>query len=398
MIDKLKSPFNSSAHRYNRVVIKAGSGLLTEGVGQLDFEVIRSLVDQIAHLHSLGVDTLLVTSGAVAAGRHVLDIGKDRKNLPDRQVMASVGQGRLMHVYEQNFNRHEIIVAQALLSRRDLIDRHGYLNIRNTLLSLLSLGVIPILNENDVVSIEELSGEVIGDNDTLSALVANMVDAELLVMLGEVAGLYTADPRIHPDAQFIPLVEHLEDLDADAAGSWDGLGRGGMVTKLAAARLATDSGITTSIVDGREPDVLIRLASGEAIGTRFSPTAGQLESRQRWMLSAVSSHDAIVADEGAVQALVKRKRSLLPAGIKNVEGNFQRAQLVEIHDSTGQRIAVGIANYEAEDVRRIMGIRSDRIEAVLGYEYGAEVVHRSNMVVLSNGSSESGFAKDIGFR
>ena len=406
-----------SISQYRRIVVKAGTNLLTGGTGHLDKGVMNSLVSQIAYLCDQGVEVLLVSSGAVAAGRQVLDTGQDggkesqigklkiaQKSsttpwsweLPFRQVLAAVGQSRLMYTYERLFAEYGVSVAQALVSRRDIADRLGYLNIRNTLLALLSLGVIPILNENDVVSIEELSGEVIGDNDTLSALVANMVDAELLVMLGEVAGLYTADPRIHPEAQFIPLVEHLEDLDADAAGSWDGLGRGGMVTKLAAARLATASGIATSIVDGREPDVLIRLASGQAIGTRFSPTAGQLESRQRWMLSAVSSHDAIVADEGAVQALIKKKRSLLPAGIKNVEGKFQRAQLVEIRDLTGQRIAVGIANYEAEDVRRIMGVRSDRIEAVLGYEYGAEVVHRSNMVVLSEGSSESGFAKDIG--
>lgn len=399
-----------SINQYRRVVVKAGTNLLTGGTGHLDTTVMDSLVRQIAYLHDKGVEVLLVSSGAVAAGRQVLDtsqdwikaaqIGKlnmDRKSyttpwsweLPFRQVLAAVGQSRLMYTYERLFAAHDVSVAQALVSRRDIADRLGYLNIRNTLLSLLSLRVIPILNENDVVSIEELSGEVIGDNDTLSALVANMVDAELLVMLGEVAGLYTADPRIHPDARFIPHVEHLEDLDANVAGSLDGLGRGGMITKLAAARLATDSGVATSIVDGREPDALIRLTcGGEAIGTWFSPTMGQLESRQRWMLSAVSSRDAIVADQGAVQALLNRKRSLLPAGIKNVEGKFQRAQLVEIRDETGQRIAVGIANYGVEDIRRIMGIRSDRIGAVLGYEYGAEVVHRNNMVVLGEDNIE----------
>jgi glutamate 5-kinase len=287
-----------------------------------------------------------------------------------------------MYIYERLFEERGLRVAQALVSRRDIADRLGYLNIRNTLLSLLSLRVVPILNENDVVSIEELAGEVIGDNDTLSALVANMVEADLLVMLGEVTGLYTADPHTHPDAQLIPWVEHAEDVEAGVAESGGGLGRGGMVTKLAAARLATASGVATAIADGREPEVLARLTAGEALGTWFPPTAGQLESRQRWMLSAVSSRGAIVADQGAVQALLVRKRSLLPAGLREVRGEFQRAQVVEILDPAGQRVAVGIANYGADEVRRIMGVRSDRIGSVLGYEYGAEVVHRNNMVVL----------------
>ena len=394
---------------YRRVVVKAGTNLLTGGTGNLDQEVMTSLVEQVARLHTQGVEVLLVSSGAVAAGRQVLDSGagegdgegpgrasgtirrqREQRSratpwsweLPFRQVLAAVGQSRLMYTYEHLFAERGLRVAQALVSRRDIADRLGYLNIRNTLLSLLSLGVVPILNENDVVSVEELAGEVIGDNDTLSALVANMVEAELLVMLGEVAGLYTADPRTHPDAEMIPLVEHPEDVEARVAESWDGLGRGGMVTKLAAARLATASGVGAIIADGREPEVLARLTAGEALGTWFPPATGQLESRQRWMLSAVSSQGAVVADEGAVQALVGRKRSLLPAGLREVRGEFQRAQVVEILDPGGQRVAVGMANYRADDVRRIIGVRSDRIGAVLGYEYGAEVVHRNNMVVL----------------
>lgn len=391
----MTDPERPQTSRYRRVVVKAGTNLLTGGAGRLDPHVMASLAEQVASLRGQGVDVLLVTSGAVAAGREVLARGGGTPTgkapgsaawsweLPHRQVLAAVGQSRLMYLYEQLFAERGVSVAQALVTRRDIADRVGYLNIRNTLLALLELKVVPILNENDVVEVEELEGEVIGDNDTLSALVANIVDADLLVMLGDIAGLYTADPHTHSDARLISRVSRIDQLAAEAGASWNGAGRGGMVAKLAAARLATASGVETVIADGKELDVLNRITEGEPLGTWFPPTTTRLESRQRWMLSVVSSHGtAIEVDGGAVSALRAHNRSLLPAGVRGVQGSFLRGDVVPIVGPQGERVAAGIANYGAEDTRRIMGVRSDNIGSVLGYEFGAEVVHRSNMVMV----------------
>lgn len=375
----------NSQRRYRRIVVKAGTSLLTRGGERLDLEVIAALVGQIARLHQGGVDVLLVSSGAVAAGRHVLGVSREtkRKHLPFRQVLAAVGQGHLMHAYEQLFGWHDIPVAQALITRRDLADRLGYLNVRNTLLMLLELRVVPVINENDVVAVEELAGEVFGDNDNLSAMVANLVDADLLVLLGTVEGLYTADPHIDPNARLIPVVQRLSaEIEALGGGSWDNLGRGGMATKLEAARLATASGVDVVIASGLKPDVLTRLAQGEAIGTLFPAHTSKLESRKRWMLSGLSTRGKIVVDDGAARALRFHNRSLLPAGVTLVSGTFERGDIVSILDSGSDQIACGIANYSSADLARIKGLHSGRIEELLGYQYGDEVVHRNNMVTF----------------
>ena len=384
MTDKLKSPPHNSVHRYERVVIKAGSGLLTEGVGQLDFEIISSIVDQIAHLHSLGTDTLLVTSGAVAAGRHVFNKDRNRKSLPDRQVMASVGQSRLMHVYEQSFSRHEIIVAQALLSRRDLSDCHGYLNIRNTLMTLLERRVVPIVNENDVVAVEELTGENFGDNDTLSAMCANLIDADLLVLLGEIEGVYTKDPHVDPKADLIRVIDLAKD-DADrfAGPSIDGKGRGGMLTKIEAAKLATTFGVDVVIASGQEPGVLIKLVEGSSIGTLFQGSGSKFESRKRWLLSGLSESGIIQIDEGASNAIRNSYRSLLPAGVTKAFGKFNRGDIVSIVDSQMARVAYGVTNYDSIDIEAIKGIQSSEIGDVVVNNFGEEIVHRNNMVVIN---------------
>ncbi len=368
---------------YDRMVVKAGTRLLTGGTGHLDLERMATLVGQLARLHQKGVQVLLVSSGAVAAGRHVLGTRKDHKGTAFRQVLAAVGQSRLVQAYEQLFAWHGITVAQALLTRKDLTDRLGYLNIRNTLLALLDLGVITIINENDVVAVEELEGEVFGDNDNLSAMVANLVDADLLVMLGEVEGLYTADPRLDPNARLIERVEKIDaPIEALAGGSLDSQARGGMATKIEAARLATASGVATVIASGHQSDVLIRLAFGEGLGTFFPPTASKMESRKRWMLSGLSTRGELVVDAGAVQALRNSHRSLLPAGVKEVKGSFNRGDIIAITDSQGAQLACGIANYSSQDIVTIKGHRSERIQELLGYHYGDEVVHRNNMVVL----------------
>ena len=368
---------------YRRIVVKAGTSLLTRGADRLDLEIMATLVEQVAKLHLSGMDMVLVSSGAVAAGRHVLGVPQERKDLPLRQVLAAVGQGHLMHAYEQLFGWHDIPVAQALLSRRDLSDRLGYLNVRNTVLGLLERRVVPIINENDVVAVEELAGDVFGDNDTLSALVANQVDADLLVMLGAIEGLYTADPRLDPDAQLIPRVEHLnEDIESLGGPSLSTTGRGGMVTKLEAARLAVASGVDVVIAAGLERDVITRLAAGESVGTFFPATSTKMESRKRWMLSGVSNRGEIVVDDGAARALQEQNRSLLPAGVTDVSGTFERGEIVPIQSTARVQIACGITNYKSDDLVKIRGLRSDRISEILEHKYGDEVVHRNNMVIL----------------
>jgi glutamate 5-kinase len=287
-----------------------------------------------------------------------------------------------MRAYEELFAWHEITIAQTLLSRRDLADRQGYLNARNTLLGLLELGVVPIVNENDVVAVEEIEGARIGDNDNLSALVANLIDADLLVLLTDQAGLYTADPRHDPEATLIPRVERIDAGIERLAGDTQGRGVGGMITKIQAAALAVAGGAAVVIASGQRPDVLTSIALGRQEGTLFPAAVDRMESRKRWMLAGLSLKGSIAVDEGAIRALCEQRRSLLPAGVRDVEGKFQRGDAVAITDGNGRRIACGIANYSAGDLLRIRGLRSDRIEAELGHHYGGEVVHRDNLVLL----------------
>ncbi len=368
---------------YKRVVVKAGTTLLTREAGGLDREVMSSLVSQIADLHRRGVEMILVSSGAVAAGRHVIGGLEEGRGLPLRQALAAIGQGHIMHIYEQLFGGHGVRVAQALLSRRDLADRLGYLNVRNTLMALLELSVVLIVNENDVVAVEELSGEQFGDNDTLSALVANLVDADLLVLLGDIDGLYTSDPNVDPSAKLISTVERVdEELFAQAGPSWKNTGRGGMATKLEAARLATASGVDVVIANGAQEEVILRLARGDdGIGTRFPSSANKMDSRKRWMLSGLSTRGEVIVDEGASAALRRHHRSLLPAGITGVSGSFERGDIIAIVGPSRDRIASGLTNYGSADLAKIRGARSDRISELLGHEYGDEAVHRNNMIV-----------------
>ena len=385
-----KAPFVSSATQpsdkagttYRRIVVKVGTTLLTDGADRLNLEAMDTLVEQMSRLRAESREAVLVSSGAVAAGHGVLGIPRAGRDVPVKQVLAAAGQGRLMHAYEQLFGRHEIPVAQALLTRRDLSDRLGYLNVRNTLLSLLELKVVPIVNENDVVAVDELAGDAFGDNDNLSALVANLVDADLLVMLGRVQGLFTADPNLG-EGELIRRVDRLDErIEAVAGAPLDSRGRGGMATKLEAARLATASGVDVVIASGLEPDILPRLASGGSIGTFFPATGSKMESRKRWMLSQLSSSGGLVIDDGAARALLDDNRSLLAAGVREVPGSFDRGDIVAIQRLDRTRIAAGIASYSSAEVSRIKGFRSDRIGEVLGHRYGDEVVHRDNMVIL----------------
>ncbi len=365
-----------------RMVVKLGTSLLTGGSDRLDRAMMSRLVDQVAQLHQQGVEMLVVSSGAMTAGRHRLSLTRKIKNIPFKQVLCAVGQSHLMHIYEELFSRYDIPVAQALLTKADLSDRSGYLNARNTLLALLQLRVICIVNENDVVAVDELDEAKFGDNDNLSAMVSNLVDADLLLLLTDTAGLHTADPRHDPGARLISEVERIDaevESLADKAGA---LGIGGMVTKIEAAKLATASGVTVIIADGREPDIILRLARGEKVGTRFLPTTAKLESRKRWMLSGLCISGKLVVDAGAATALKKQNRSLLAAGIKEAKGDFDRGDLVDIYDAEGLHLGCGLVNYSSSEVDLIKGTHSGKIATLLGTDFGPEVVHRDNLAVL----------------
>ena len=371
--------------KYNRIIVKAGTSLLTSGSGQINLSVIENLVSQIAGLRQKRHQIALVSSGAVAVGRSAIDSLFENKGVLDRQVLAAIGQPRLMNIYEEYFSEQGIVCAQALLSRRDFDDRLGYLNLRNTLWSLMDRGMVPIINENDVVAVEELEGNVFGDNDSLSAMVSNVVDADLLLILGTVDGMFTKDPNIDQDARLIHTVEHFdESLNEFGGPSSDKVGRGGMTTKIEGAKLATSSGADVVIANGTVEFILERIIKGEQLGTLFLSNSSRLESRERWMVSRLLEGAHIKIDIGAERALSFDNGSLLAAGITNVEGEFQRGDVVPILGNAGRRISIGISNYSSTDLLQIRNLKSDAIEKTLGYHYGNAVVHRNNMVRLKD--------------
>ena len=368
---------------FQTIVVKLGTNLLTAGTNRLDTEVMATLVGQVAQLHKQGRAMILVSSGAVAAGRHRLGEAAKLPRESARQAWAAVGQSILMDAYDQLFRSYGITVAQALVSRGELQNRLSYLNARNTLRSLLELGVVPIVNENDVIAVEEIAGATFGDNDNLSALIANLVDADVLMLLTDVNGLYTANPVEDPAAQHVPLVRRIDgSVERMAGKTVAARSRGGMPTKIQAAKMATASGVAVIIADGQEPEVLSRLAAGENLGTLFLPTASKVESRKRWMVSGLSRRGALAVDDGAATALRSGNRSLLPAGVRMVEGPFQRGDIVSIKDGAGHEIACGLVNYGAQELQQLKGLRSTEIEGVLGYSFGDEVVHRNNLALL----------------
>ena len=390
----MKRPQNGRAEseelHYRRVVVKLGTNVLTGGGEGLDLIIMGGLVGQIAEAHREGAEVLVVTSGAVAAGREALQASLSeakrgvRKDVLFKQVLAAVGQSRLMQYYQQLFDADGIQVAQALVTKGDLLDREGYLNVRNTLEGLLALGVVPIINENDVVDVAELGLAVFGDNDNLSAMIANLVDADLLVLLTDIDGLYTADPRRNPKATLVPVVERVDkSIEALAGGTSSTRSRGGMITKIQAAKLATASGVTVVIANGQTPDALLRLIHGEQIGTTFMPSTTKVASRQRWMLSGIGYKGRIVIDDGAAKALATQNRSLLPAGVQSVEGDFGRGDLIRICDSRNVQVGCGLTNYNAEELVKIKGAKSAEILKLLGYRYADEVVHRNDLVMFT---------------
>lgn len=364
-----------------RLVVKVGTSVLTGGTKGLNRPRMVELVRQIARLLTQGHEVVLVSSGAVLAGRERLSYPQLGHDIPIKQMLAAIGQGRLMHVYEQLFEIYDLPVAQVLLTREDLRDRHRYLNARNTLLALLERQIVPIINENDAVATEEIR---VGDNDNLSALVANLVEAELLILLTDMAGLYSADPRVDPQAVLIPEVTRIDaEIYRLAGGARSGQGTGGMLTKVQAADLATRCGSDVIVACGDVDGVLLRLVNGERLGTRFPASGGRLEARKRWILADTAPEGTLTVDAGAAQALLSEGKSLLAVGVAAVQGTFERGATVRITDSQGHEIARGVTNYGAGEIAIIKGHHSREIEERLGYAYGSEVVHRDNMVVLA---------------
>jgi glutamate 5-kinase len=368
---------------YRRTVVKVGTSLITGGGRELDRAFLRRLVAQVARLQAQGGEVIIVSSGAVALGMQRLGLQRRQRGASFKQVMAAVGQTGLMHLYEGLFRRHGITVAQALLTRADLTERNGYLNARNTLLALLEMGTVTVVNENDVVAVDELADAHFGDNDNLSALVANLVDADLLVLLSDIEGLCTVDPNCEGGGCLIPEVGTIDaTIEKLAKGTRSQTGTGGMVTKIQSARLATASGVRVVIASGRRPNVVTDLVRGTPHGTHFLPQSQGRDSRQRWMLSGLATRGRMVVDAGAAAALRGQQRSLLPAGVSQVSGAFERGDIVELFDPAGNHIGCGLTAYGARDAAIVKGAQSSQIDAMLGHNYGAEMIHRNNLVMI----------------
>lgn len=362
-----------------RIVIKVGTSTLTAGTTHLNRQRMLELVQQIAQLHQIGHEVILVSSGAQAAGRERLGFPDLGKSLPAKQMLSSVGQGQLIHIYSEFFNIFEIVVGQVLLTRDDLSERARYLNARDTLRMLIEQRIVPIINENDTVVTDEIR---VGDNDNLSAMVASALEAELLIMLTDQDGVYTADPRQDAQAELIQTINQIDEAVYQLArGAGSDLGTGGMTTKIEAAQTASRSGVVTVIASGDMPNVIRRIVDGETLGTRFEAVNDGVESRKRWLLTD-RVQGTVYVDMGAGKVLRDSGASLLPVGMTTIEGDFKRGATVVITDVDGQAIAHGLSNYSSDELTRLCGMNSAQIVDILGYSYGDYVIHRNNMVLL----------------
>jgi glutamate 5-kinase len=365
-----------------RIVVKVGSSLVTNEGRGLDEAAIGQWSQQLAALVQQGRELIMVSSGAVAEGMKRLGWSQRPREINELQAAAAVGQMGLVQMYETQLRACGIGSAQVLLTHADLADRERYLNARSTLLTLLQLGVVPVINENDTVVNDEIK---FGDNDTLGALVANLVEADVLVILTDQKGLYTADPRRDPQARFVHVARAGDPaLEAMAGGAGSGIGKGGMITKILAAKRAAASGASTVIAWGREPDVLLRLASGESIGTALLAQTAKHQARKRWISDHLQLRGAAIVDDGAVTKIVREGKSLLPIGMTGVEGDFSRGEVIAVRDARGQEVARGLANYASAEARLLCRKSSNDFERLLGYAGEAEMIHRDNLV-LSRG-------------
>ena len=371
---------NSVIQQAKRLIVKVGSSLVTNDGKGLDHVAIARWAEQIAHLRTMGKEVVLVSSGAIAEGMQRLGFEKRPTGIHELQACAAVGQMGLAQIYETSFRAHRLGTAQVLLTHADLADRERYLNARSTLFTLLKFGVVPIINENDTVVTDEIK---FGDNDTLGALVANLIEGDALIILTDQRGLYTADPRRDPDARFVNEAKAGDPaLEAMAGGAGSGIGRGGMLTKILAAKRAATSGAHTVIAWGREERVLSRLAAGEAIGTQLTAQTAQLTARKQWMADHLQTAGSVILDDGAVAKLSAHGKSLLPIGVVEVSGEFGRGDVITCVSGDGRAVARGITNYSSSEARRIVRRPSSEIESILGFVEEPELIHRDNMVLL----------------
>jgi len=367
--------------RVKRVVIKIGSSVLTNEHGELSEGVFDEIAGEISRIKSRGIEPIIVSSGAIAAGMKKLNLGVKPRDISMKQAIAACGQSALMWYYEKAFSAFGEKVAQILLTHDVLSVRKRFLNARKTLFTLLGMGVIPIVNENDTVAVEEI---MLGDNDNLAALVTSLVEADLLVLLTDIEGLYNKDPRNHRDAELITLIDEIDERIEEIAG--ETLGRtttGGMRTKIEASKTAAAFGVPTIIANGKKPTKLSEIFSGKDIGTLFLPAKEKLKGRKHWIAFTLKPSGEIRIDDGAKRAISSSGKSLLPAGIKDVSGEFEVGELVRCIDEGGIEVARGLSSYSSDEIRKIAGAKTSEIEKILGYKYSDEVIHRDDLVVVS---------------
>lgn len=368
--------------KVKRVVVKVGSSTLTYSNGRLNLTRIELLVRQLVDLQHRGFQVILVTSGAIGAGMGKLGYESRPKTIPEKQAAAAVGQGILLHMYEKIFGEYGLTVAQILLTRDDMTERLRFLNARNAFFELLNRGVIPIINENDAVVVDEIK---FGDNDTLSALVASLVEADLLLLLSDIDGLYNDNPKSNPEARIINWVDEINsEIENVAGGAGSKLGTGGMITKVNAAKIAVASGIAMVIANGSTPGVIVDVFDGRETGTWFKPSNRPMQARKRWIAFGTEVKGKLMLDNGAIEALVKGGKSLLPSGVVSVEGCFSEGQVVSIVNKNNQEVARGMVNYGSTEIGSVKGLKSCEIENKLGFKDYDEVVHRDNMVIFDN--------------
>ena len=363
-----------------RIVVKVGSSILASVEKGLLYDVFSHLTKEISDLKRQGYEIVLVSSGAIAAGMEKLGYKTRPQAITQKQATAAVGQTRLMKIYEDYFSRYQQMVAQILLTHDDLSHRRRFLNARNTLLTLLELGIIPIINENDTVVVDEIK---FGDNDNLSALITNLIGADLLIILTDLDGLCDSDPRVNPHARCIPLVEEIDaDLEGIVGETKSEISVGGMISKIQAARKASRFGIPTVVARGNKEGVLHQILKGKEIGTLILPKRDALSSRKHWIAFNPKPKGDVIVDDGAKKAVIQKGKSLLPSGVMKIRGNFNRGDLVTCLGPRGKEFARGLVNYSATELEKIRGLRSNQIESTLGYKYSDEVIHRDDLVVL----------------
>lgn len=364
--------------KVKRVVVKVGSAVVAASPvdGQ---DIFERLAGDIHHLRNSAHEAAIVSSGAIALGIKKLGMKERPSSIPERQAVAAVGQGSLMARYDAAFSKYNEKAAQVLLTHDDLGNRSRFLNARNTLTTLLNLGITPVINENDTVAVEEIK---FGDNDELSALATNLIEADLLIILSDIDGLFDKDPKMEPEAKRLALVEDVDALRLDLNASTNLLGTGGIRSKCEAARKAAHFGIPTIIANGNQNGVLERIFSGEELGTLFLPKEDRLTSKKHWIAFSTRPSGRVFVDEGAKEALLKKGKSLLPSGIREVDGSFDAGEVVHCVDLKGKEFARGVANYSSSEISKIKGRKSSELESVLGYKVYDEVIHRDNLVVL----------------